>query len=148
MTPAPFGQTDKLLHGQESHYPGQHPQANDHVLHVIVVVVVIIMVMVAMVMVVMVMVSVVVFPVAVVMRRDGVGDEVEEGISEETPRGEAEQDLEEGGVVLSVLQGDAEEDEEGGGTDECRGDKPVGPEFPGALEGGGELQDEPPGRVL
>ena len=79
-----------------------------------------------------------------IVRGDGVGDQMEEGITQQSSRGKAEQDLEKGGVVLGILQRDAEEDKERGSTDECCGDEGVGPELPGGLEGGGELEEEPP----
>ena len=70
------------------------------------------------------------------------GDEMEEGVAQQTARGETEQHLEEGGVVLGILEGDEEQDEKGSCTDEGSGGKGVGPELPRALEGRGELCDE------
>lgn len=49
----------------------------------------------------------------------GVGDEVQEGVPQEAPRGEAEQELEQGLVLGAVgLHRDQEEDEVGGGADQ------------------------------
>ena len=118
---ATFCQSHKLLHSKEGHDPSQHPQTNDHVLHVVVLVsmpVSMPVVMVGMV------------TVSVAVGGNGVGDEVEEGVAQEPPGGEAEQDLEEGGVVTGVLERDAEEDEERSCTDEYCGDKGIGPQLP------------------
>lgn len=138
---AAFGQSDKLLHSKEGHDASQHPQANYHVLHVIM-----LMGMPGMVMmgVVIFMMGVVIFIMVVGVGGNGVGDEVEEGVAQESPRGEGQQDLEEGGVVASVLEWDAEQDEERGRTDECCGGKGVGPQLPGTLEGRGEVLDQVP----
>lgn len=142
----PLGQSHKLLHRQKGHDPCQHPQADDHVLHVIVTMVMVMAVIVVGVAVIMVGVVVIVVPAPMmVVRGDGVWDEVQEGVAQETPRGKAEQDLQEGGVVPGVLQRDAEEDKERGSTDDCSGDEGVHPQLPGGLEGGGKLQEEPPG---
>lgn len=49
----------------------------------------------------------------------GVGDEVQEGVPQEAPRGEAEQQLEQGLMLGAVgLHGDQEEDEVGGSADQ------------------------------
>lgn len=91
-----------------------------------------------------VVVGVVIITTAVIVGGDGVGNEVEEGVTQESPRGKAEQDLEKGGVVMSVLDRDTEQDEEWGCTDESCGDKGIAPQLPGALEGGGERLEEVP----
>ena len=142
----PLGESDELLHSQEGHDPGQYPQADDHVLHVIMAVGVVVIMMVG---VVVVFMMVGVALVAVIVGGDGVGDEMEEGVAQKTPRGEGQEHLQEGGVVLGVLERDAEEYEEGGSADESSGDKRVGPQLPGALKGSREFQEEPPrgGRV-
>ncbi len=96
--------------------------------------------------VVMIMVVGVVIMAMMIVGGYGVGDEVKESVSQEPPRGEAEEDFQEGGVVLGILQGDAEQDEEWRSTDEGRGGEGVRPQLPGALEGSRKLEDEVPGR--
>lgn len=96
--------------------------------------VIVVVVIVAVVIVVMV-VGVVITSV-VVVRGDGVRNEMEEGITQEATGSKAEQDFEEGLVVFGILKRDAEEDEERSCTDQGRGDKGVSPQLPGALERG------------
>lgn len=97
---------------------------------VIMMVVMVISPMIMMVGVVLRFVIMVTAPVRVIVRGDGVGNQMEEGVPQQSARGKAEQDLQEGRVVLGIFQRDAEEYEEGGGTDECCGDKGVGPQLP------------------
>ena len=62
------------------------------------------------------------------------GDEMEEGISQEAARGEAEKDFEERGVLRGTVKRDEEENEERGSTNESSGDKSIGPQLHGILE--------------
>lgn len=66
-----LGQPHKLLYSQESHDPSQHPQTNDHITYVIVTMVIVTVIM------------VVVTPV-VIMWGNGVWDEMEEGVAQQS----------------------------------------------------------------
>lgn len=120
---SPLGKTHKLLHSQECQNAGQHPQANDHILHVIVPMRVLLVVVV---MGVVIIISHMIL-VTVAVGGNGVRNEVEEGVAQQSSRGETEEDLEERGVFCGILEGDEEENEERSGTDEEGGSEGIAP---------------------
>lgn len=73
-----LGKADKLLHCKERDNTCQHPQSNNHVLHVIVTMLVTVIMMMGVVPGLMITV-----PLAVIMGGNGMRDEMEKGITQE-----------------------------------------------------------------
>ena len=111
MSVASFSESHKFFHCQESDDSGQHPHADNHVLHVVVSVfgvgvVVVFFVAVGVVGHVIVIVLAVMMMMlffAVLVREHGVGNEVQEGVAEEAPGSETQKHLEESRVLVGVL---------------------------------------------
>jgi len=140
-----FSQSDKLLNGQEANDASKNPQPYHHVLHVVMVMVTMVMGMAVGVTSVVVLLLRMPGVIGVIVGRNCVRDQVKKSVPQKPPRGEAEEHLEQGGVLRSVVERDEAEDEERGRTDHCCGDESVGPLLHRALERRRELHEEVPG---